>query len=562
LLTVKSIEPELILACRVGPSFKTNPDLEISLQQILETSVQSFGFWRATFVLVREGKAPVWWHAENKLIPKDKLKKGHWITLQDNLNRLDDVADNMLLEPLNPTAYTTLPVILQVDNPVGTMEVGIFNTDPNTAEYMLIKALSLGRHMADIIQESLFGLGKNHKFRNVAAWMEMISTISSTLDIRQVLHVVAQLTADLFLARSCILMLDENDHTLIPAVAVGSYDNKLKEKFKALKNYPPFKAITMAIRTQRPIVVTPDNIKDYVPASIVEDFNYNWMVFAPMIKNNKIIGVLQVDRPYGPVGFDAEAAETIFSVARATAIAIENARLVEVLGQKEQLLHQLVNKIITAQEDERKRLASDLHDGIIQSMIAIWYRLQRVSAAADKIPEEWRKEVSGLTRLFGEQIQEIRRILYDLRPIILDNYGLVPAIRSFVEKIQEQHDFIIELTMHGADVRFPPQIEITLFRILQEALTNVIKHSEATLVKVVFSTNDKEIIMSITDNGQGLDKAALNQSQAQAGLGLASIQERALLLNGACIIDSQSGEGTRVEVSIPLLNGQGPEANE
>jgi len=251
LLTVKSIEPELILACQVGPSFKTNPDLEISLQQILETSVQSFGFWRAVFVLVREGKAPVWWHAENKLIPKDKLKKGHWITLQDNLNRPDDVADNMLLDPLNPTAFTTLPVILQVDNPVGTMEVGIFNTDPNTAEYMLIKALSLGRHMADIIQESLFGLGKNHKFRNVAAWMEMISTISSTLDIRQVLHVVAQLTADLFLARSCILMLDENDHTLIPAVAVGSYDNKLKEKFKALKNYPPFKAITMAIKTQR-----------------------------------------------------------------------------------------------------------------------------------------------------------------------------------------------------------------------------------------------------------------------------------------------------------------------
>ncbi|HBX22087.1 MAG TPA: hypothetical protein DEF34_00405 [Desulfotomaculum sp.] len=557
LLTLKSTEPELVLACQVGPSFKTNPNLEDSLQQILQTSVQSFGFGRATFVLVRSGKAPVWWHAENKLMPKENVKKDNWHAWYENLNRSGGGDINRLLDPLNPTAYTTLPVILQAGNPVGTMEVGIFNTDPDTAEYMLIKALSLGRHMADIIQESLFGLGKNHKFRNVAAWMEMISTISSTLDIRQVLHVVAQLTADWFLARSCILMLDENDHTLIPAVAVGSYDTKLKERFKALKNYPPFKAITMAIKTQRPVVVTPDNIYDYVPANIVEDFNYNWMVFAPMIKNNKIIGILQVDRPYGPVGFDAEAAENIFAVARATAIAIENARLVEVLGQKEQLLHQLVNKIITAQEDERKRLASDLHDGIIQSMIAIWYRLQRVSAAADKIPAEWRKEVSGLTMLLGEQIQDIRRILYDLRPIILDNYGLVPAIKSCIEKIQEQHDFIIELTMDGEDVRFPPQIEITLFRILQEALTNVVKHSGATLVKVAFSAQDKEIIMSITDNGLGLKKPALNQSQTQAHLGLASIQERALLLNGSCSIDSRSGAGTRVEVIIPLLSGPG-----
>lgn len=550
-ITKKQASPELVLVCQVNSSFETTKKLETSLQQVLETSVLCFDFGRAALVLVREGKPPVWWHAEKYFVPQNAPPKGYWVTLYNNLN-LSNVKANKLLRPMHPVAYTTMPVILQAGEPLGTMEVGIFDTDSKTGEYMLNKAVSLGRHMADTIQESLFEEQKDRYFRKLAVWLEMISTISSTLDIQQVLHVVTQLTADLFFARCCIYMIDENTQTIIPAVAVGSYDNKLKEKFKALKNCRPFPALTLAMETQRPVIVNPDNIKSLFPPNIIKDFDYGWMIVAPIVKQNKILGIMQVDRPNAITGFDPEAAEIIFTIARTTAIALENAKLIEELGQKEQLLHHLVDKIITAQEDERKRLALDLHDGIIQSLIAIWYRLQRITSDTSREPRQWHHEITNLTNVLGEQIQDIRRILYDLRPIILDNYGLVPAIQSHVGKIQEQNGIQINLSIQGEDLRFSPQIEITLFRILQEAMNNVIKHSGATTVNIKFAANDHRVQMSISDNGTGLKEANLNSPQKETCLGLVSIQERALLLNGTCTIDSWPGQGTRIRLTIPI----------
>ena len=165
-----------------------------------------------------------------------------------------------------------------------------------------------------------------------------------------------------------------------------------------------------------------------------------------------------MDRPREANAFDREA-KKLSAISRATAIAIENARLIEMLEQKEELLHQLVNKLITAQEDERKRLAADLHDGIIQSLIAIWYRMQRITPAEGSNPQEWFGEISNLTNVLSEQIQDIRRILYDLRPIILDNYGLIPAMESYINTLQEQNDLPIELIIQGKSCKLDSKLK-------------------------------------------------------------------------------------------------------
>ena len=381
---------DLILVCRVSPTFKVHKEMEFSLRRILQNSLDYFEFWRAGLFLVREGLHPICWGAskddQNQSLKKEKPKL--WSQICAYLSTVDNSNGQKLLEPFNPVLATTLPVILRAAEPVGTMEIGIFNTDLQSAQSMLVKAVSLGRHMADIIQESVFQRQKDLHLRKLAVWMEMVNTISSTLDIIQVLHVVAQLTADLFAAKSCIYLLDEKDQTLIPAVAVGSYDPDLRKNFKALRGNKPFPAITRVIKTQQLVLVTPQNIQRLLTPEIIKDFDYGWMVLAPIIVKDKTIGVMQVDRPRETMGFDLEENEIIFAIARATAIAMENARLIEMLEQTEELLHQLVNKIITAQEDERKRLAADLHDGIIQSLIAIWYRLQRINAAPQTSPEK------------------------------------------------------------------------------------------------------------------------------------------------------------------------------
>lgn len=544
---------ELILVCRVSPSFDVNQKLKTSLQYILQKSVEYFEFGRAGFFLVREGRRPVCWEAaEEKNLSRDKEKSEPWQHLCNHLAAAKNNKKQKMLEPFKPVVTTTLPVILRAGKPVGTMEIGIFNTDPQNAQYMLVKAVSLGRHMADTIQESLFQNHKGPHFKKLAVWMEMVNTISSTLDIRQVLHVVAQLTADLFSAKSCIYLLHEKDQTLIPAVAVGSYDPELRKNFKALRGTKPFPAITRVIETRQPVSVTPQNMHRLLTPGIIKNFDYGWIVLAPILIEGETIGIMQVDRPKEAAGFDLEENEIIFAIARATAIAIENARLIEELEQKEQLLHQLVNKAITAQEDERKRLASDLHDGFIQSLIAIWYRLQRIKPVPETDPEKWFTEIAELTSLLSEQIQDIRRILYDLRPLILDNYGLMPAVEYYVNNLQEKHNLPIEIVTGGEDRRLASKIEVTLFRILQEALTNVIKHARATQVKVRLEITGEEATLEVKDDGTGLDLALLSVGPAHNRLGLASIQERALLLGGSCTIDSQLKRGTRITVIIPL----------
>jgi len=551
-------KPELVLICRVNPTSNTIKKIESSIQQTLQASVDYFDFYRASLVIVQNDKPPVCWLAakENTDNPTANTtgnpQPDRCCQLNNYLSTTDTRESKNLLESLSPVISTNLPVFLQAGDPVGTMEIGIFNTDYQSGQYMLAKAVSLGRHMADIIQESLLQKPKDRHLRKLAVWLEMVNTISSTLDIRQVLHVVAQLTADLFAAKSCIYLLNEDEQSLIPAVAVGSYDPALKRKFKALKGTRYFPGIEEAIKTGQPVIVTPENISRFLTREIINDFAFGWIVLAPIVHKGKTIGVMQVDRPADSSGFDSEETEIIFAIARATAVAMENARLIEMLGQKEQLLHQLVNKMITAQEDERKRLAADLHDGIIQSLIAIWYRLQRISSTEETTLKKWHKEIKDLTNILNEQIQEIRRILYDLRPIILDNYGLIPAVEAHLDNITEKYNLPIDFNIKGEKQRLSPKIEVTLYRILQEALTNVIKHAGASSVNVYLDVQNEYVTLSVKDNGQGIINATTDAAQSQDHLGLASIRERALLLGGICSIDSQPGKGTQINVRIPI----------
>ncbi len=553
------VKTELFLVCSISPTFTINPKLETSLKRALQTSVESFEFWRAGLFLLREGRPPVQWQATKKSHPGSKEadkppSEDRWLQFCAEVTCRQGSSNYKYLERFHPVISTTLPIILKAGDPVGTMEIGIFGTDLQNAQYMLSKAVSLGRHMADIIQESLFHKQKGRLLRKLALWLEMVNAISSTLDIRQVLHIVAQLIADLFSAKSCIYLLDERDQTLIPAVAVGSFDPVLKKKFKALRGTQPFPAIERVIKTKEPVLVTPNNLHRLLTEEIIDNFNYYWMVLTPILNKDKIIGIMQVDRPPEASAFNREDTEIIFAISRATAIAIENARLIEMLEQKENLLHQLVNKLITAQEDERKRLAADLHDGIIQSLIAIWYRMQRITPSEGSDPQGWFEEITNLTDVLSEQIQEIRRILYDLRPIILDNYGLIPAMESYISTFQEQNGLPTKLIIQGKKGKMDSRMEITFFRILQEALTNVAKHAHATGVKVKLTFSESEATLEIKDNGAGIDNSAMDTGQPQylKRLGLAGIHERALLLGGSCHIHSGPGEGTRVSVNIPF----------
>jgi len=535
---------ELILFCRVGPSLKSVKRLEGAIVGVLRAAVDNLQFAHAALVLSRPGREPACWQVNQG---PGHENGGAYRMLVASLKR-GDPAEPLAL--LAPAAHARIPVILRAGDPIGTMEIGIFHTDEANARRLLNQATSLARHIADTVQESLFSRQKDRNLRKLAVWLETVCTISSTMNIGQVLHVVAQLTADLFSSRCCFFLLAEEGRSLDLGAAVGSYDQLIKKRLKALKGQPPFEAITQVVRTGQPLVLTPDNIGQYVPAEIIADFDYRYMILAPVMVQGVPRAVMQVDRTGDGCPFNSEEVSIVLAMARETAIAMENARLIETLAQKEELLHQLVTKLITAQEDERKRIASEIHDGAIQALIGIWYRLQRLTADARQTPADLEEQLALVRDSLSQQIQEIRLAVYNLRPVILDNYGLGPAIRALLHSYEEEHHLRFELALEGAGKRLPATFEITVYRILQEALANVVKHAGATRVQVILIVGRDQTVLVVRDNGVGFDiqePAAEKRPQ----LGLASIRERVLLLGGQVRIESQPGLGTTLTVNVP-----------
>ncbi|HUW65684.1 MAG TPA: GAF domain-containing sensor histidine kinase [Spirochaetia bacterium] len=545
----RSNAAELILFCRVGPALKSVKRLEGAIMGVLQAAVGNLQFAHAALVLSRPGREPACWQVDRD---QGRENGGTYRLLLSSLKH-GDPPDPLSL--LGPAAQASIPVILRAGDPIGTMEIGIFHTGEETARRLLNQATSLARHIADTIQESLFARQKDRSLRKLAVWLETVCTISSTMNIGQILHVVAQLTADLFAARCCFYLLNEEGHRLDLGAAVGSYDQLLKKRLKALKGQPPFEAITQVVRTGQPLVLTPDNIEKYVPPEIIADFDYHYMILVPVVVQGVPRGVMQVDRSRESGGFNQEEISIILAMARETAIAMENARLIETLAQKEELLHQLVTKLITAQEDERKRIASEIHDGAIQALIGIWYRMQRLTVDARERPAGLEEELTLVRDSLYQQIQDIRLAVYNLRPVILDNHGLGPAIRSLLHSFEEEHHLQFELALEGAGQRLPATFEITVYRILQEALANVVKHARATRIQVILIVGREQTVLVVRDNGIGFD--TLEQAgERRPQLGLASIRERVLLLGGQVRIESQPGTGTTLTVTVPTPRPQ------
>ncbi|MCL6635069.1 MAG: GAF domain-containing sensor histidine kinase [Peptococcaceae bacterium] len=539
---------ELLLVCRVN-SIKISKKTRGILRDVLKSAVNFFEFAHAGLILVVNEKIGFGFHVSRAAAgTEEQAAPIHYNRFLTGFPEGGSQSD--FLPSLQPSAYTTIPVVLSARDPVGTMEIALFDAPAIATQNLLKKATPLGRHVASIIQESVFSRQKDRTFRKLSVWLETVSTINSTLNLNQVLHVVAQLTADLFNARCAIFLFEENDRTIIPAVAVGSFDQDLKKKFKAQKGMPLFPAFKMLMKDREPVVFTPENIESGMPREIIEDFSYSWVAMVPLVSKSNFLGVMQVDRPLEAKGFDQEEVAIISAIARETSIAMENARLVEALAQKEKILQQLLEKSISSQEDERKRVASEIHDGVIQAMLGIWYRMQNLSTSGCDL-KEMKKELVRLKDMLGEQISDIRKIVYNLRPVILDTYGLGPAIRALLRTLQEESKIQFELAIEGPNKRLPANFEVTLYRIIQELLANVVKHAQATRCQVMLINGQETTVLVVKDNGVGFAPSRPARDRPYGNLGLASIRERILLLEGSCKVESRLGWGTEVTITVP-----------
>ncbi|MGE5592529.1 MAG: sensor histidine kinase, partial [Betaproteobacteria bacterium] len=212
-----------------------------------------------------------------------------------------------------------------------------------------------------------------------------------------------------------------------------------------------------------------------------------------------------------------------------------------------------VERVIKAQEEERRRVARDIHDGPAQMMANSILQLEIVERLISEDPSRALEEIRDLRKTIAECLREIRRIIFDLRPMMLDDLGLAPALRRYISDFSQRHGLHVEMNVLGKEARIDPIIELVLFRIVQEALHNARKHALASKVVVTLGYGVSAVGVSIEDDGKGFDLAAVSRGVAKSEkFGIAGMKERAKLLGGSLDIDTAPGRGTRVTVRIPI----------
>lgn len=208
--------------------------------------------------------------------------------------------------------------------------------------------------------------------------------------------------------------------------------------------------------------------------------------------------------------------------------------------------------MINAQEAERQRLSRQMHDGPAQALSNFILQADIAMRLFDIDPERARGELNNLKSSAMSTFQNIRNFIFDLRPMMLDDLGVVPTIRRFVDNFKEQTGLEVSLIVTGVERRLESYIEVLIFRSLQEIMSNVVRHSQASQVKIQVQVDDASVRVSVEDNGKGFD---VGQLQNTNGVGLKLIRERVELMGGTFDIDSIVGQGTHLVFQVPCMKG-------
>jgi len=265
---------------------------------------------------------------------------------------------------------------------------------------------------------------------------------------------------------------------------------------------------------------------------------------------DEVIGVLEV---YGPERLaESETAATFASLANQAASALENARLYEELTGRERQLHDLIVQFLAAQEEERRRVAYDIHDGLAQTAAAAHHHLQACACQHPPGSPQGQEQLDEALELVRGVVGEARQVIYDLRPTVLDDFGLAAAVRLQVETLQAE-GWEVGLEEALGDERLPPEVETTLFRVAQEALTNVRKHARASRVRVALDRSGNAVRLLVRDEGRGFqpDEATRSNGPGER-VGLSGMRERVSLLGGRFELHSEPGSGTTVKAEVEL----------
>ena len=271
----------------------------------------------------------------------------------------------------------------------------------------------------------------------------------------------------------------------------------------------------------------------------------------PLVAKGRTLGVMNLATVQRRE-FAREELQTLGAIGNQIGIAIENARLWGELLRKEELRIQLLDKIIVAQEDERKRIARELHDETSQAITSLIVTLKLMGESSDR--QEIARYGEDARQIATSTLSAIHDLARELRPSALDHFGLEPALERYTREFTGRHRLELDFHVLGLEgVRLPPRVETTVYRIVQEALTNVARHSRARSVAVLLERSQDRLVAIVEDDGDGFDQTRVEGEGAdRPSLGIFGMRERAALVGGTITIETSPESGTTVFVEVPL----------
>lgn len=402
--------------------------------------------------------------------------------------------------------------------------------------------------------------------KRLAALNEVSAIVSQSLELQDVLNAAIDKVREIMDSEvALVFLLDEEDKDLMLEVYRGVSEESAV-RLDALGKGEGFSGLVA--QTGEPLLMEDASLDPRRSQEVMKQEGIQAELCVPMKAKGKVLGTFCV-ATRGPRHFLPEEIELLANIANHVAVAVENARLY----QKERIMAEQIAKdalvekkmredlrfylqqVTMAQEEERRRIARELHDDTIQDLVVLSRRLDSLTRGADDADHLSAQDaavIEELRRQTDNILGEIRRFSQDLRPSILDDLGLVPALEWLTFDLSQDFGIDIDIDVIGPLRRFPPEVELVVFRIAQEALRNVWKHAEASKAWVSLEFAADETILTVKDNGKGFELPERAQSLAAIGkLGLAGMQERAQLIGGRLTLHSEPGKGTTVTLMFP-----------
>ena len=395
--------------------------------------------------------------------------------------------------------------------------------------------------------------GTERRHREVLTLSRISAALSDLWDLDAILRVALDSVLNIMNGTiGGILLVDGQTQTLSYRVHQGLSDKYVEEMHLRLgegiagRVAESGKSILLEDISTDPRVAYPD---------LVSTEGLKAFISVPLRAKDKVLGVINVASRM-PHHFTQDDTHLLHSVGDQLGVAIEQAQLYERLRKARERYRQLARQTLVAQEEERRRLARELHDDTSQTLSGLSLQLQALVNMAEMSGNQDPKFIAGLKKAQSLSVQvhkEIGRLIADLRPALLDTLGLIPAIRQHAEANLRSLGINVEVETKELERRLPAEVEAGLFRFFQGAIGNIAQHSGAKNATMVLECKGDELRIRINDDGQGFDVAKVTDiEESGRGRGVFSMKERIRLLGGTCWIESQLGRGTTVNAIVPI----------